>query len=89
MFSDDESRRDEWIRLFPFFNEIKTSKNENIIIESHRELLIVFNVMFLGLKVDALNFPDIFGYAGGVSFMSENGDGKRFMNRMSDLSYIN
>ena len=44
---------------------------------------------FLGLNVDALNFIDIFGYAGGVSFMSENGDGKRFMNRMSDLSYIN
>lgn len=39
--------------------------------------------------VDALNFLDIFGYPGGVSFMSENGDGKRFMNRMSDLSYIN
>lgn len=53
------------------------------------DLLSVFNVMFLGLKVDALNFLDIFGYAGGVSFMSENGDGKRFMNRMSDLSYIN
>ena len=52
----------------------------------HQKYLII---RFLGLKVDALNFLDIFGYAGGVSFMSENGDGKRFMNRMSDLSYIN
>ena len=89
VFSDAENRRDEWNRLFPFFNEIMTSKNENIIIVSHGDLLSVFNVMFLGLKVEALNFLDIFGYAGGVSFMSENGDGKRFMNRMSDLSYIN
>ena len=66
MFSDAESRRDEWNRLFPFFNEIMTSKNENIIIVSHGDLLSVFNVMFLGLKVDALNFLDIFGYAGGI-----------------------
>lgn len=89
MFSDAENRRDEWNRLFPFFNEIMTSKNENIIIVSHGDLLSVFNVIFLGLIVEALNFLDIFGYAGGVSFMSKNGDGKRFMNRMSDLSYIN
>lgn len=65
-----------------------TNKNKNIIIVSYGDLLSVFNVMFLGLKVDALNFLDIFGYVGGVSFMSENGDGKHFMNRMSDLSYI-
>jgi len=88
MFSDAESRRDEWNRLLPFFHEIMTGKNENLIIVSHGDLLSVFNAMFLGLEVEALNSLDIFGSAGGVSFMSENGDRKRFMNRMSDLSYI-
>ena len=88
MFSDAESRRDEWNRLFPFFNEIMMNKDENIIIVSHGDLLGVFNAMFLKLTVEALNSIDMSGRPGGVSFMSENENGKRFMNRVSDLSYI-
>ena len=89
LFSDAESRRDEWNRLKPFFDEIMRNEEENIIIVSHGDLLSVFNSMFLGLNVESLNQSEIFGLAGGVSFMYENDDGKRFIKRISDTFYIN
>ena len=88
MFSDAESRRDEWNRLEPFFNEIMSSNDENIIIVSHGDLLSVFYTMFLGLSVEKINAGKIFGLAGGVSHMFENEEGKRFVKRISDMSYI-
>ncbi len=88
MFSDAESRRDEWNRLKPLFDEIMASEEENIIIVSHGDLLSVFNAMFLGLPVESLNDFELFGMAGGVSFMFENAEGKRFIKRMGDLSFI-
>ncbi len=88
MFSDAESRRDEWNRLKPLFDEIMASEEENIIIVSHGDLLSVFNAMFLGLPVESLNDFELFGVAGGVSFMLENNEGKRFVKRMGDLSFI-
>ena len=89
LFSDAESRRDEWNRLKPFFDEIMTGKDENIIIVSHGDLLSVFNTMFLGLNIETINTSEIFGLAGGVSHMVVNNDGKRFIKRISDMSYIN
>ena len=89
LFSDAESRRDEWNRLQPFFDEVMSSNDENIIIVSHGDLLSVFNTMFLGLDVEAINDCEMFGYAGGVSFMIINDEGKRFIKQMSDMSYIN
>lgn len=88
LFSDAESRRDEWNRLKPLFDVIMASEAENIIIVSHGDLLSVFNAMFLGLPVESLNEFELFGMAGGVSFMFENNEGKRFVKRMGDLSYI-
>lgn len=88
MFSDAESRRDEWNRLLPFFDEIMNSKDENIIIVSHGDLLSVFNMMWLGLEVEMLNQFELFGLSGGVTVMTENNDGKRIIKKMSDLSYI-
>lgn len=88
LFSDAESRRDEWNRLKPFFDEIMSNNEENIIIVSHGDLLSVFNTMFMGLGVETLNACEIFGLAGGVSYMFENNDGKRFIKRVSDMSYI-
>ena len=88
LFSDAESRRDEWNRLKPLFDEIMTREDENIIIVSHGDLLSVFNAMFLGLPVESLNEFELFGMAGGVSFLFENNEGKRFVKRMGDLSYI-
>lgn len=88
LFSDAESRRDEWNRLKPFFDEIVSNDEENIIIVSHGDLLSVFNTMFMGLNVEALNSFEIFGLSGGVSYMFENNEGKRFIKRISDMSYI-
>lgn len=88
LFSDAESRRDEWNRLKPFFDEVMASDDKNIIIVSHGDLLSVFNTMFLGLSVETINISEIFGLAGGVSYMFEDNEGKRFMKRISDMSYI-
>ena len=44
--------------------------------------------MFLGLNVESINSGEIFGLAGGVSQMFENHEGKRFIKRVSDMSYI-
>ena len=89
LFSDAESRRDEWNRLKPFFDSIMADDSENIIIVSHGDLLSVFNAMFLGLNVESINNGEIFGLAGGVSYMFVNNEGKRFIKRISDMSYIN
>lgn len=88
LFSDAESRRDEWNRLKPFFDEVMASGDEDIIIVSHGDLLSVFNTMFLGLSVETINACEIFGLAGGVSHMFVNNEGKRFIKRISDMSYI-
>lgn len=89
MFSDGESRRDEWNRLKPFFDEILSNDEQNIIIVSHGDMLSVFNIMFLGLEVEALNSCEMHGAAGGVSYMFESDDGKRIIKKMGDMSYIN
>ena len=88
LFSDAESRRDEWNRLKPFFDSVMAEEAENIIIVSHGDLLSVFNAMFLGLKAEALNAVDLFGFAGGVSQMIVKDDGKRTIRRLSDMSYV-
>lgn len=96
LFSDAESRRDAWNRLKPFFDEIMQAEAENIILVSHGDLLSIFNVMWLGLPVEAINTLDLFGMAGGVSFMHVAEDradpgtnrGKRVIRRLSDMSFM-
>ena len=88
LFSDAESRRDEWNRLKPFFEEIMANDEENIILVSHGDLLSVFNAMFLGLDVESMNTCEMFGLSGGVSYMFVNNEGKRFVKRISDMSYL-
>ena len=96
LFSTAESRRDAWNRLAPFFDEIMASEDENIILVSHGDLLSIFNVMWLGLPVEAMNSLDLFGMAGGVSFLHVAEDradpgtakGKRVIRRLSDMSFV-
>ena len=91
-----ESRRDAWNRLLPLFEEIVSSEDENIILVSHGDLLSIFNVMWLGLPVEAMNGIDLFGAAGGVSFFHVAEDradpgtarGKRVIRRLSDMSFV-
>ncbi len=87
MFSDAESRKDVWNRLKPLYDEIMQSEAENIIIVSHGDLLSIFNAMWLDMDVEMLGSCDLFGMAGGVSFMVENAEGKHIIKRLSDLSY--
>ena len=49
---------------------------------------MVFNTMFMGLSVESINTCEIFGFAGKVSYLLENNEGKRFIKRISDMSYI-
>lgn len=88
MFSDAESRRDAWNRLLPFFDMILSCKDKNIIIVSHGDTLSVFNAMWLGMNAEMLNKCDLFGMAGGVSFMQVNAEGKHIIKRLSDMSYV-
>ena len=88
LFSDAESRRDEWNRLKPFFDHVMAEESENIIIVSHGDLLSVFNAMFLGLGVESLNSCEMFGFAGGVSQMIVRDDGKRIIKQISDMSFV-
>lgn len=87
-FSDAESRRDAWNRLYPFFEEVMASEEENIIIVSHGDLLSIFNAMYLGLSVESYYQVDIHGPAGGVSHMIVGDDGKHRIKHISDMSYI-
>ncbi len=86
-FSDAESRREVWHRLTPFYEEIMNSKIENIIIVSHGDTLSIFNAMWLGLTVEFLNYGDLYGKSGGVSFLTKNAKGKHIISRLSDMSY--
>lgn len=88
LFSDAESRRDEWNRLQPFFDEVMSRPDELILIVSHGDLLSVFNTMFLGLDVTAIDRFELFGLAGGVSFLQVNDEGKRILRRLSDTSFV-
>ena len=72
------------------------SEDENIILVSHGDLLSIFNAMWLGLPVEALNSLDLYGMAGGVSFFHVAEDradpgtarGKRVIRRLSDMSFV-
>lgn len=88
LLPDAESRREEWNRLKPFFEEIMAGDAQTIILVSHGDLLSVFNAMFMGLEVEALNGFEAFGLSGGVSWMLCTDTGKRYIKRLSDLSYI-
>ncbi|WP_346985912.1 histidine phosphatase family protein [Chryseobacterium sp. POE27] len=86
-FSDAESRFDVWNRLLPFYNEIMSNDNENIIIVSHGDSLSIFNMMWLGLDPEMLNDIDLSGVSGGVSFLYRKAFGKKIIKRLSDTSY--
>lgn len=88
LFSDAESIRDVWNRLATFFDELLQDGHETVIIISHGGLLSVFNAMFIGLDVESMNNGNIHGKSGGVSHFFVGDDGKRFVQRISDMSYM-
>ena len=82
-----ESRRELWNRLAAFENEITENEEENIIIVSHGVTLGVFHAIWLGLDVEMLNRCALSGGSGGISFMCEDANQKRIIDRLSDRSY--
>ncbi len=91
-YPNAESMRDVWDRLSVFLlNEIMTNKEENIIIVAHGISLGIFNMLWLGLDVEALNKCGMWGASGSVSFMRQEfpefGD-KRLITRFNDCSSI-
>ena len=88
LFSDEESRRDAWNRLKPFYDEVINSEEENIIIVSHGDLLSIWNAMYIGLPLESFYDVDIHGPAGGVSHMIIGEDGKHRVRHINDMSYI-
>ena len=88
LFSDGESRRDAWNRLKSFYDEVINSKEENIIIVSHGDLLSIWNAMYIGLPIESFYEVDIHGPAGGVSHMIIGDDGKHRVRHINDMSYI-
>ena len=87
-FSDAESRREEWNRLFPFYQEIVNNKYEDIVIVSHGDLLSTFHSMWLGLNVESMNTAEIFCCSGGVSVMLKINECRHIIKKISDMSYI-
>ena len=88
LFSDAESRRDEWNRLKPFFDELMARGDKNVIVVSHGDLLSAFFAMFLDLPVESLASGGSRGCPGGVSeLLADDHDGRRIL-RVSDMSYI-
>lgn len=87
-FRDAESVRDVWARLLPFFEQVNTSVEENVIIVSHGETIGIFTSMWMGMKPEMLASFSFRGKAGGVSFMKKDNAGRRTIVRFSDMSYI-
>ena len=87
-FIGSESKREVWNRLLGFYHKIMANTENNLIIISHSGTLSIFYALWLELSVEMLNKCDLCSDSGGVSFMHENSDGKRIINRLNDLSYI-
>jgi len=82
-----ESKRELWNRLAGFENEIMARPEENIIVVSHGVSLGIFHALWLGLDVEMLNKCGLSGGSGGVSFMREDADEKRVIDRIGDHSF--
>jgi len=87
-FIGAESKREVWHRLLPFYNQIITSPEENIIIVSHDGTLSLFYAMWLGFEVNLLERCELSGKSGGVSILVEDAECHRMITRLNDLSYI-
>lgn len=86
-FIGAESIRNVWNRLMKFSNQIMAKTENNYIIVSHGGTLGIFYAMWLGLDIELWNSCELRSDAGGGSFMCENSNGKRIINRLNDLSY--
>ncbi len=88
LFRGAESLRDVWKRLLPFYRQILESSESHWILVSHGGTLSVFFAMWLGWKPEMLEQYALSGKSGGVSFLREDEEGHRIIERLNDMSYI-
>ena len=86
-FKGAESIRQTWNRLKKFHDELMDTPDENIIIVSHGESLSLFYAIWLGWEVEMLEKYRLRGRSGGVSFLREDENGVRIIERLNDLYY--
>jgi len=84
-FMGAESQRDMCIRLTVFLHQILENEAENWILVSHDGALSIFFALWLWLDVEKHGLS---GRTGGVSFLREDADGHRVIDRLNDMSYI-
>jgi len=84
LFPSAESRRDAWKRLRPFFDQLLESGEEQVIIVAHGDLLGLFHGMWLGVEPEFFNHADFSCAAGSVSFLREDAEGRRRIQRLGD-----
>ena len=65
--ADAESDRDLWNRLRPFYEQIISGTDENILIVSHGCLLGFLQAMLMGFEFDDLRKAGFSGRSGSVS----------------------
>lgn len=88
LFDDAESRRDEYERLRPFYDEIISSDENLIVIVSHGDLLGTFFTMFSGLDIESADTFEMKGLSGGVSILEVDESGRHIMRRLNDMSFV-
>ena len=74
-FPDGESDRDVWTRLQPFYEEITTKTEGNLLIVSHGTALSFLQAMLLGMTLEDRGRVRFRGKAGSVSRFGINKDG--------------
>ena len=82
-FPDAESDRDLWNRLYPFYQQIVSDEQENIIVISHGTALYFLQVMLMGGTFRNIERIRITGSAGAVSRFTIKKDGNVI------VSYLN
>src|SRR5690554_4478912 len=89
-FENAENNSEVWDRIYSFYKEITTEKyqNKTIIIISHGIILSILNSIHLGLDKNSTDEFIIKGESGGVSFYGFFPNGKRYIHKISDMSYM-
>ena len=87
VFRNAETRRDVWNRVLQFHNEIIVPSEKNLIIVSHGGTLSILFAIWLNMDIKSLDKSVIWGKAGGVSILLDDGE-HRIISKLSDMSYI-
>lgn len=88
-FPNGESDRELWDRLVPFVQEMAGSDEQNIILVSHgTALCFLFSIWINGI-FSTIEHGGFGSRSGGVSKLRIDGNGKRFIEVLNDMSYMN